>query len=224
MTTLVTTRTGASNALLGWAQEGMFSGESENVIRWATVAGVVVALLAAALLIVVLVRKPEWRITPVAKWVLLVGVFLMPAVTMLLGNAVGFHQVPGSCVQCHTMDPWIADMRDPKSKTLAAKHFQNRWINEDQCYTCHTGYGLAGNVNAKLGGMRHVLHYYVTSVPAEIKIHRPFPVATCLHCHSEAASYLKVDQHVDPEMKAEILSGKLSCFECHESPHPRAKK
>ena len=61
-------------------------------------------------------------------------------------------------------------------------------------------------------------------VPSEIKIKKPFPVSTCLHCHVEAAGYQKIEQHVDPEMKPKILSGELSCFECHASPHPRAKK
>jgi nitrate/TMAO reductase-like tetraheme cytochrome c subunit len=121
------------------------------------------------------------------------------------------------------MDPWIRDMKDPKSQTLAARHYQERWINEDQCYTCHTGYGLAGNVKAKMGGLSHVLHQYVTGVPADIRIREPFPVSTCLHCHAEQAGYLKIEQHGDAEMKPKILSGEMSCFECHASPHPRSK-
>src|SRR6266513_5948079 len=71
--------------------------------------------------------------------------------------------------------------------TLVSKHFQNRWIPDDQCYTCHTGYGLSGNIQAKIGGLSHVTHEYFTGVPKEIKIHRPFNVDTCLHCHGESA-------------------------------------
>jgi nitrate/TMAO reductase-like tetraheme cytochrome c subunit len=206
------------------AERGPFSGDAENVIRWLTVGGVILGLASAGLLATVLARKPAWRFTPPAKWTLLVGFFLFPSITMLLGNTVGFHRTKQSCAECHTMDPWVKDMTDPASATLAARHFQNRWINEDQCYTCHTGYGLAGNVQAKVGGMSHVLHYYLTGVPETIKIKRPFPVGTCLHCHSEAASYLKIEQHVDAEMKPKILSGEMSCFECHAAPHPRPKK
>jgi nitrate/TMAO reductase-like tetraheme cytochrome c subunit len=125
-----------------------------------------------------------------------------------------------ACASCHTMVPFVADMKDPKSETLAALHYKNRYIPENQCYTCHTGYGLAGNVNAKMGGIRHVLHYYLTGVPKEIRIRHPFPVATCLHCHGEAASFLNVEQHVDVELGPKIRSGELSCFECHEAPHP----
>ena len=31
-----------------------------------------------------------------------------------------------------------------KSETLAAKHYKNRFIRENQCYTCHSDYGVAG--------------------------------------------------------------------------------
>lgn len=203
--------------------EGLLSGSTENVMRWVAGAGVVLGLASAAIIVFVLARKSEWRMTAAAKWTLLVGLLVLPAMTMLSGNVVGFHKVKNSCTQCHTMDPWIADMKDPKSTTLVSKHYQNRWIPDDQCYTCHTGYGLSGNVRAKIGGLSHVTHEYFTGVPKEIKIKSPFNVDTCLHCHGESAKYLKIDQHVDAEMKPKILTGELSCFECHAAPHPRKK-
>jgi nitrate/TMAO reductase-like tetraheme cytochrome c subunit len=204
-------------------QDGLFSGGADNVLRWLTGAGVLFGLSSAVVLIYALTRKREWLGTAAARWSLLVGLFCLPSVAILLGNVVGFEKVKDSCFECHTMDPWEADMKNPESKTLASMHYQNRWINENACYTCHTGYGLAGNIKAKLGGLRHVMHYYVTGVPEEIKIRESFPVKTCLHCHQDAASYNKIDQHIDAEMKPKILSGELSCFECHEAPHPRKK-
>jgi len=200
---------------------GLFSGEADNVLRWLSGAGILLGLASAAILGLVLLRSPDWRVSAAGKWTLLVGLFLLPVVTMLFGNVVGFQKVKGSCTQCHTMDPWINDMKDPKSTTLVSRHYQNRWIPDDQCYTCHTGYGLAGNVRAKIGGLSHVTHEYLTGVPAVIKIHHPFSVDTCLHCHGESAKYLKIDQHVDAEMRPKILTGELSCFECHAAPHPR---
>ncbi len=205
------------------SHDGLFSGSTENVMRWVAGAGIVLGLASAAIIVLVLLRKPEARVAAASKWALLVGLLLLPAMTMLSGNVVGFHHVKNSCTQCHTMDPWVQDMRDPKSSTLASLHFRNRWIPDDQCYTCHTGYGLSGNIRAKIGGLSHVTHEYVTGVPELIRIHRPFAVDTCLHCHGESAKYLKIDQHVDAEMKPKILSGELSCFECHATPHPRKK-
>lgn len=200
---------------------GFFSGETDNLMRWLSGAGILIGLACAAVLFTVLLRNPNWRVSAAAKWTLLVGLFLLPAVTMLFGNVVGFHKVKNSCTQCHTMDPWVADMKDPKSTTLVSKHYQNRWIPDNQCYTCHTGYGLAGNIRAKIGGLGHVTHEYITGVPEVIKIRRPFAADTCLHCHGESAKYLKIDQHVDGEFKPKILSGEMSCFECHTAPHPR---
>lgn len=204
-------------------EDGLFSADTNNVMGWMSVAGILFGLAAAVILIMVLVRSSDWRVSAAAKWTLLVGLFVLPTVTMLFGNVVGFHKVKNSCTKCHTMEPWINDMKDPKSTTLVSKHYQNRWIPEDQCYTCHTGYGLSGNIRAKIGGLGHVTHEYFTGVPPVIKIHRPFDVDTCFHCHGESAKYLKIDQHVDAEMKPKILSGEMSCFECHASPHPRKK-
>jgi nitrate/TMAO reductase-like tetraheme cytochrome c subunit len=203
--------------------EGLFSGSTENVMRWVAGAGIVLGLASAAIILVVLLKKREWRTTAAAKWALLVGLLALPSMTMLSGNVVGFHKVKNSCTQCHTMDPWVNDMKDPNSTTLVSQHFKNRWIPDDQCYTCHTGYGLSGNIRAKIGGLSHVTHEYFTGVPKEIHIKSPFNVDTCLHCHGESAKYLKIEQHVDAEMKPKILSGELSCFECHAAPHPRKK-
>jgi hypothetical protein len=203
---------------------GLFSGDTENVMRWVSGAGLLLGLGAASAVAVYFFRGAPWRTSTAARWLLLVALFVLPAMTMLAGNVVGFHHTKQSCSQCHTMDPWVADMHDPRSTTLAAKHYQRRWINEDQCYTCHSGYGLAGNVKAKIGGLSHVTHYYLTGVPSEIKIREAFPASTCLHCHADTVRYLKIDQHIDPEMKPKIESGELSCFECHAAPHPRAKK
>lgn len=203
---------------------GLFSGDTANVLRWLAAGGILFGVAAAALLTLVLVKGKSWRATPAARWALLAGLLVLPSVTMFSGNVVGFQNTRQSCAQCHIMDPWIRDMKDPESKTLAAQHFRNRWINEDACYTCHTGYGLAGNLEAKIAGLRHVLHDYVTGVPQEIKMRRPFPVTTCLHCHADTPGYLKVEQHVFEEFKPKILSGEMSCFECHEAPHPRNKK
>ena len=204
-------------------EEGIFSGDAANILRWMSSAGIILGVGAAVILVYVLTRKRGWFGTPTAHWTILVGLFLLPSVTMLLGNVVGFAGVKDSCGSCHTMDPWINDMKDPESTTLAALHYKNRWINEHACYTCHTGYGLAGNIKAKMSGLNHVKHEYFTGVPEEIQIRSPFPEKTCLHCHATAQSFLKIEQHVDPVMKPRILGGQLSCFTCHDAPHPRKK-
>src|SRR5688572_26454749 len=207
-------------------QEGadVFSGDAENLHRWMSAAGVLFGLVAAGILTFSLTRKSAWLGTSAARWTLLVGLFVLPSITMLLANVVGFQKVKDSCYECHTMDPWTSDLHDPESTTLAAKHHKNRWINEHACYTCHTGYGLSGNIQAKISGLNHVLHQHVTGVPEVIKMKTTFPVKTCLYCHAQGDSYLKIEQHTAPEFKSQIESGTMSCFECHAAPHPPQKK
>lgn len=141
-------------------KDGLFSGDLENVVRWVNTAGVVLTAVAIVLLLFVLRRKPTGRTTLFAKRAFFTDLFLLPPTTMLLGNVVGFQKDRLSCGNGHTMDPWIQDMKNPDSQTLAAKHYRNRWIDEDPCCTCHTGYGLSGNFEAKKGRVSHVMHCY----------------------------------------------------------------
>src|SRR4030095_17091173 len=53
---------------------------------------------------------------------------------------------------CHVMQPWMHDLHDSDSTNLAAIHYQNRYILEDQCYTCHHEYTMFGPAKAKLAG------------------------------------------------------------------------
>ena len=122
------------------------------------------------------------------------------------------------------MDPWVADLHNPASTTLASRHYQRRWINHDACYTCHSGYGLAGGIKAKIGGMQHVWYQYVAGVPATIEMSAPFDLTACLGCHAETARFRLNPAHADPDLRDPILSGQYSCFECHDAPHPRPGK
>ena len=54
------------------------------------------------------------------------------------------------------MTAFVTDLENVESDTLAAKHFKNRYIQERQCYTCHSDYGFAGTLRAKLDGLGHV--------------------------------------------------------------------
>ena len=51
------------------------------------------------------------------------------------------------------MQSFVDDMRDPKSESMAAVHFKNKYIPDNQCYVCHTSYGMFGTVEAKMSGM-----------------------------------------------------------------------
>ncbi len=78
-----------------------------------------------------------------------------------------------ACGDCHAMEGHVADLRNPASDSLAAKHYKNRYIQTDQCYTCHSDYGMFGTVNAKLEGLGHVYHNTTGNYPKPIKIKKP---------------------------------------------------
>lgn len=119
------------------------------------------------------------------------------------------------CTSCHTMTPWVENMTGPESDSLAAEHYKNRWIQTQQCYTCHTNYGFLGPLEAKIKGVRHVIAYYVGE-DARIELYDEFPNENCLHCHLEAKGFREDSNH-DP--LEDILSGKDRCVDCHEDLH-----
>ena len=93
---------------------------------------------------------------------------------------------------------------------------ENRFILEDQCYTCHTDYGFFGPVRAKLTGMRHLWNYETGRYTLPIRIRGPYRIANCLHCHGDSKVYR--EKHED--FRAQIASGDPGCLDCHLPAHP----
>jgi cytochrome c nitrite reductase small subunit len=122
------------------------------------------------------------------------------------------------CASCHTMTPWVADLRNPDSPVLAARHFRNRWVRDDQCYTCHVDYGFMGPIEAKLDGVRHIVAYYTgVGMARPIRLYKPFPNANCLQCHGASADFAKNPTHA--AVMTQIRANQLSCVTCHAPIH-----
>lgn len=196
--------------------DGIFSADPANIDRWLATAGVVCSIAGVVAIAWTVLRWRRRALTPSARWAFAAALIAFPTVSMFLGTTVAYRGVKHSCVDCHSMKPWVDDMHDPASTTLAATHFRHRWINENACYTCHAGYGLAGDIDAKIGGVRHVWNEYVAGVPPTIRSAKSYTSA-CLSCHAETPKFRAIPVHLDPG----LLSGNGSCFECHETPHPR---
>lgn len=154
------------------------------------------------------------------KLLALGALVLLPLGAMALANYhtfEGTHEV-AACARCHVMQPMVTDMRDPGSLTLAARHARNRWIPENQCFGCHSDYGLAGNLEAKMTGYRHLARY-TTRTYQEPIVHRGrFNNDNCLKCHREAPAFQRVTSHqtVGPLLQ----SSAMSCTNCHGRMHP----
>jgi nitrate/TMAO reductase-like tetraheme cytochrome c subunit len=179
----------------------------------------VAALLALAFLVgaVFVWDVPD---SPRRHWTLLFAVTLVPALALALGVGAAVEDMkrPEFCGSCHVMHPFTRDLTDPESATLAAVHYQNRYILRDQCYTCHTDYGVFGPLRAKLAGVRHLINYETGNYTEPIAIREPYHNANCLHCHGEA----KVFRTAHADMLAPLESGDMSCLDCHRPAHPEA--
>jgi len=146
-------------------------------------------------------------------FVILVLPFLLASVT----GTVAFSRAERVefCASCHTMTPWVENVTGADSDSLASEHYKHRWIQHDQCYTCHSNYGFLGPLQAKIKGVRHVLAFYIGD-HGHISLYEKFPNENCLQCHQEAKTFLEDPNHDPIE---DIISGKDRCVECHENVH-----
>lgn len=193
------------------------------------ITAVVCALLAGALLVAYLVKKPVIDLR--MKLQLFVGLGVLPAVTGVSSTVVGMEATTERkfCGSCHVMQTHFQDAADPASQSLAARHSRNPFFGERSCYVCHADYGMYGYAMTKAGGMRHVYEYYLGgyhSMPLEqfnreIKLQKPYDNTNCRQCHSTTASvWTNIADHVS--LKSELDSNKVSCASagCHGTAHP----
>ena len=160
------------------------------------------------------------RLTGFLSWTLLaLGIAVLPLLTSGFGTVLVFERAERVefCESCHlTMRAFVKDMKNPQSESLAALHYKNRYIADNQCYVCHTGYGLFGTVQAKQEGLHDVYRYYTRTFKLPVTLRHPYPNNDCLKCHAESAKWLSV--HGD--FKEDLFSSKTSCLDCHGQSNP----
>ncbi len=154
------------------------------------------------------------------KLLALAALFAVPVVAL---GAANYHTIEGvhgveSCNRCHVMTPMVTDMRDPGSETLAARHFKNGWIPKDQCFQCHSDYGLAGDLRAKMEGYRHLARYTTGTYEEPIKFRGVFHNDNCLKCHAGTPKFVAVPSHAT--VQGRLAENSLSCLNCHGRAHP----
>jgi cytochrome c nitrite reductase small subunit len=154
------------------------------------------------------------------KIVAFIGIVLVPMAAMGLANYhtfEGVHEV-AACARCHVMMPMVNDLKDSKSNTLAARHYKNQWISQNQCYGCHSDYGLSGNLEAKMEGFRHLARYTSRTYQEPIKMRGHFNNNNCLKCHQEMPKFEAVKSH--QSVMALLTESSMSCLNCHGQAHP----
>lgn len=179
------------------------------------------SVLLLVLLVATLVLYQGRLLEPTAKCLLLLGVVVLPGFVSLTGGFTVYKMGERAefCGSCHpVMDPYINDLLDPKSETLAAIHNTNRFIPEGQCYACHVTYGIYGTLKGKLNGLHHVWKFYTNTWQLPIKLYEPYANINCTHCHAGGKRFEEEVAHVG--LADELKSGQESCVGCHTPAHP----
>jgi nitrate/TMAO reductase-like tetraheme cytochrome c subunit len=179
------------------------------------------AMIVAGIILVLysLIRYRGNAAGPASWGLLILGVGIVPALTSGFGTVLVFQRAEHVefCLSCHlTMKSYVEDMENPKSVSMAALHFKNRYIPDNQCYVCHTSYGMFGTVKAKESGIIDVYKYYTRTFHLPIKLREAYPNTDCLKCHAGSVKW----QASHEDYKDAVFSGEMTCMQCHGVDHP----
>ena len=153
-------------------------------------------------------------------WVLMVLLLVFPLISVLgtMETVMSETKTVNSCNSCHVMEPFVNDLKDADSPTLAARHYKNKWIPKQQCYQCHTTYGVHGTLAAKRDGFRHWLLYVTGTYDEPIEYSGSYPNVNCTNCHAGTEKFKSVESH--SALRPLLASDQVSCTSCHGPPHP----
>jgi len=187
-------------------------------IQWLAVLAMVLAVVAAALLIWGFFRGSLPPTYGLAALLLPIGAYAFGTMHMLEGSKqVAF------CGSCHVMTPILKSLQ-ANDGSLASIHYGRGLVPHDHaCFTCHSGYGIWGGVDAKMAGTMHMVRSATGWYSLPIKHNGPFDIDSCLGCHAFAPSFRAVEAHQDPDLQKQLLARELSCTgACHPAAHPEA--
>jgi len=187
-----------------------------TVLLWVLLASIVVATY-------LIIRAGRGRLTGVrANGLLVIGAILLPSFSVAVGMVLVFARAEkvDFCASCHgVMQDYVDDMKNDQGTGLAATHFAERYIPSNQCYECHTSFGLFGTFKAKMHGVEQVFRYYSGRYSDQVSMWQPYSNADCLKCHARSRTWLTVDAHTEDGAKDELFEDRVSCMECHEPGH-----
>ena len=187
-----------------------------RILAWGLVVAVAIVLYA-------LVRAFRGRLVGTPSTALLVlGIIVLPSFSIATGMLLVFIRAERVefCGSCHrVMEAYTNDMTDEEGTGLAAIHYANQYIPTNQCYECHTSYGLFGTFEAKIHGVAEVARYYSGTYDLPISMWRPYSNSDCLKCHARSNKWLRVEAHTDEDTEQQLFENRISCMSCHEAAH-----
>jgi NapC/NirT cytochrome c family, N-terminal region len=200
-----------------------------SALDWATTLTIALGVLILACIVTSRLLYRNRQTEGNALWLHLLGLGAFPLFLVAVGN---FAVLEGAtevkfCGACHlTMKPYIADLHNPKSQSLASLHFQNRFARGTECYACHANYGIHGTMQAKLTGLRHVYKYWTGTYRLPLTLPTPYENELCLKCHNGAKRFMAEEIHLDVgEVSKTLRTGETECIGCnapaHDVPKPK---
>lgn len=202
---------------MGWAAEGGDAIDEVGLLR-----GLGIASALAGIVVLVLVHYVYRKRIPrgTYHWLLLLGLFVLPITATMSTTATVMEGTKSvqACASCHVMHPFANDLKDPSSPTLAARHYRNNWIAQNQCYSCHVTYGATGTMEGKRDGFRHWLYYVTNTYSDPVEYTGSYPNSNCLSCHEGTTSWQGVKSH--QALKDDLGADRIACIQCHGPPHP----
>ena len=206
-----------------FASETTLAGNASQWGSWtdlsiASTIGVSVLILAGILLSLILFRGRQTERQALWLHLLFLGIF--PILLLAVDNfaTLEYTKEVQFCGSCHqTMQPYVDDLRNPQSRSLAALHFRQRAALGTECYACHANYGLHGTFAAKLNGLQEVVTYATGRYHLPIRMQHSFENAFCLKCHDGAMRFVAHTVHLTilDQLRAEALK----CTLCHRPAH-----
>jgi len=179
----------------------------------------VVIFIGVGLVLYSLFRYRGKDVGPISWGLLIAGAIVFPMILSGVGTILVFERVKTVqlCGSCHlTMKSYVDDMMNPNSNSLAAVHYTNRYIAENQCYECHTSYGMSGTLEAKKQGIIDIYKYYTRTFQLPLQLRHPYRDGDCLKCHAGATKFIAAHE----ETQERIFAGKLTCMQCHAETNP----
>jgi nitrate/TMAO reductase-like tetraheme cytochrome c subunit len=222
--------------LAGTAEAATSAIHGGEVIRWGSALDWAIALtlgISALIVVGIIVSLVVYRGRQTegsALWLHLLTLGVLPLGLLAFGNfaTLEYATEVQFCGSCHlTMKPYIDDLHNQKSQSLASLHAQNRFAPGTECYSCHANYGVHGTLAAKLTGLRHVYKYNTGTYHFPLKMPEPFENTLCLKCHNGAKRFMAQDIHLENGLVSEELrTNKTECIQCHGPAHdiPQNKK
>jgi len=196
------------------AEKGVTVGEFMRSMGIASVALAVIILICIEFIFKNRIRQNNYRL------LLIISLFVLPVLITMSASTTVMETTKSvqSCNTCHIMEPFVTDLSDPDSPTLAARHFKNKWIPQFQCYTCHTTYGAHGTLEGKRDGFRHWLLYVTGTWDEPIRYSGSYPNQNCVACHGGTENFTLVESHIS--LSKELSTDRVSCTSCHGPAHP----